>query len=127
MPKQPSAEARKNLRAPEVREGETWKQYIDRLRSGTTIGAAELSGIICATVLMGKNPDAAAKGRTLDALTERLRKQPSFRKLLRDPNALTLAGKGKGTELIVRMGEIRREEEAARRRYQRDEIGRAHV
>ena len=61
MPKQPSAEARKNLRAPEVREGETWKQYIDRLRSGTTIGAAELSGIICATVLMGKNPDAAAK------------------------------------------------------------------
>ena len=120
MPKQPSAEARKNPRAPEVREGETWKQYIDRLRSGTTIGAPELSGIICATVLMGKNPDAAAKGRTLDALTERLRKQPSFRKLLRDPNALTLAGKGKGTELIVRMGEIRREEEAARRRYQRD-------
>ena len=120
MPNQKTKESFGGLRAAPVREGETWKQYIERLRSAPTFGASEIAGLMCATVLMGKNPDAPARDRMLDALSDRLVKQPSFRRLVRDPEALALGRNGKGAEIIVRMGEIKRETDAARARYQRD-------
>lgn len=120
MPNQKTKESFGSLRAAPVREGETWKQYIERLRSAPTFGASEIAGLMCATVLMGKNPDAPAKDRMLNALSERLVKQPSFRRLVRDPEALSLARGGKGAELIVRMGEIKKDVDAERARYQRD-------
>jgi hypothetical protein len=119
LPKETTRDA-SGLRAAQVREGESWKEYIERLRSGPTLGAAEIAGIMSATVLMGKDPDGPARGRMLDALSERLTRQPSFRRLVRDPAALPLARAGKGAELIVHMGEKKRQEEEARRRYQRD-------
>ena len=119
MPKIITRESFKNLHAVPVREGETWKQYIGRLRGQPTLGASEIAGIMCATVLMGKDPDAPAKGRMLDALSDRLTKQSSFRQLVRDPETLRLARSGKGAEMIVLMGEKKQQQEAARRRYQR--------
>ena len=120
MPNQKTKESFQDLRAAPVRAGETWKEYIERLRKGPTVGAAELSGIMCATVLMGKNPNVRVNEQMLNALSARLTKQPSFRRLARDPEALALGRNGKGAEIIVRMGEIKRETDAARARYQRD-------
>lgn len=119
MPKKNTRESFQNLHAPSVREGETWKQYIDRLRGQPTLGVSEIAGIMCATVLMGKAPNAPARGRMLDAFYDRLTKQSSFRQLARDPEALRLARAGKGAEMIVRMGEKKQQQEEMRRRYQR--------
>ena len=107
-------------RAEPVRPGETWRQYIDRLRSGPTLGASQIASIMAATVLMGKNPNAAANGRMNEALAQRITKQSSFRKLARDPEALRLARGGKGAEMIVKMGEIKKQEEEMIRRYKRE-------
>ena len=120
MPNQKTKESFGSLRAAPVREGESWKQYIERLRRAPALGASEIAGLMCATVLMGKNPDAPAKDQMLDTLSERLVRQPSFRRLVRDPEALALARGGKGAELIVRMGEIKKDVDAERARYQRD-------
>lgn len=119
MAKKMTRESFANLRAAPVQEGETWKQYIDRLRGQKTVGASEMAGIMAATVLMGKDPNAPARGRMVNALSEKLVKQSSFRQLVRDPEALRLARSGKGAEMIVRMGEKKRRQEEARRRYQR--------
>ena len=120
MANEKTREALGALRAAPVLEGETWKQYIDRLRKEPSLGASQVAGIMAATVLMGKDPNAPARGRMLDALSDRLIKQPSFRRLVRDPETLRLARGGKGAEIIVRMGEKKRQEEEERRRYQRD-------
>ena len=69
MPNQKTKESFGSLRAAPVREGETWKQYIERLRNAPAFGASEIAGLMCATVLMGKNPDAPARDRMLDALS----------------------------------------------------------
>lgn len=120
MAKKLTQESFKDLRAAPAREGESWKEYIERLRSGPTLGASEIAGIMCATVLMGKDPDDPVRGRMLDALSERLTKQGSFRRLVRDPEALTHARAGRGAEMIVLMGEKKRQLDAERARYQRD-------
>ena len=120
MPRNLTRESFQGLRATPVLEGETWKEYIERLQSGPTLGAAEVAGIMCATVLMGKDPDAPARARMLDAFSERLTKQSSFRRLVRDPEALTHARAGRGAEMIVLMGEKKKERDARRARYQRD-------
>ena len=119
MAKEKTRETFRDLHAAPVREGETWKQYVDRLRGQPTLGASEIAGVLCATALMGQNPNAPARGRMLDALSERLTKQSSFRQLVRDPEALRLARSGKGAEMIVLMGEKKQRQEEARRRYQR--------
>ena len=70
MPKKNTRESFRDLHAAPVREGETWKQYVDRLRGQPTLGASEIAGILCATALMGQNPNAPARGRMLDARSE---------------------------------------------------------
>ena len=124
MAKKLTRESFIGLRAVPVREGETWTQYIERLRSGPTLGAAEVAGIICATALMGNNPDAPAKGPMLDAFSDRLVKQASFRRLVRDPGVMPYARAGRGAEMIVLMGEKKKEMDIQRARYQR---GKAQV
>ena len=89
------------------------------LQSVPALGKAQMAGIMAATVLMGNDPDAPANGRMLDALAQRVGKQSSFRRLSRDPDALRLARGGKGAEMIVRMGEIKRQHDAMLRRYDR--------
>ena len=120
MPIEAKPTGRKPLRPDPVRPGETWKQYIDRVRSASAFGASQMAGIICATVLMGKAPNAPADGRMLEALSQRVAKQSSFRYVTRDPESLRLGRNGKGAELIVRMGEYKRREDEMIRRYQRD-------
>ena len=120
MAKERNRESFADLRAAPVQAGETWKQYIDRLRKQPTLGASQMAGIMAATVLMGKEPNAPARGNMMDALSERLTKQPSFRQLARDPETLRLARAGKGAEMIVRMGEKKRQREEQNRRYQRN-------
>ena len=119
MPKQASKTPGAPLRVDPVRPGETWRQYIDRQRSVTALGASEMAGIVSATVLMGKNPNAPANGKLLEALSARITKQSSFRHMTRDPEALRLARGGKGAEIIVRMGERKRHDEEMLRKYDR--------
>lgn len=107
------------MRAEPVREGESWRQYIRRLRTAPTLGPAQIAGIMAATVLMGKKANAPANPRTLDALSTRLTRQPSFRRLCRDPESLQLARGGKGAELISKMGEIKRQQDEMIRKYDR--------
>ena len=107
------------VQAEPVQAGETWRQYIKRLRLSPAVGPSQLAGVMAATVLMGKNPDAPANGRMLEALSDRLTRQSSFRRLSRNPEALRLARNGKGAELIVRMGEIKRREDEMIRKYDR--------
>ena len=107
------------LRADPILPGESWRQYIRRLQSVPALGKAQMAGIMAATVLMGNDPDAPANGRMLDALAQRVGRQSSFRRLSRDPDALRLARGGKGAEMIVRMGEIKRQHDAMLRRYDR--------
>ena len=99
--------------------GETWRQYVKRMRGAATLGPAQMAGVMAATVLMGKNPDSPANPRLLEALSGRVTRQSSFRRLCRDPEALRLARGGKGAELIVRMGEIKRRQDDMIRAYDR--------
>ena len=108
------------IQAEPVRPGESWRQYVNRLRGASAFGASQMAGIVSATVLMGKNPDAPANGRMLEALSQRITKQSSFRYVTRDPESLRLARSGKGAEVIVRMGERKRREEEMLRKYRRD-------
>lgn len=119
MPTQAS-KTRELPRPDPVRPGETWKQYIDRLRAANTLGASQMAGIVSATVLMGKDPNAPANGRMLEALSQRVARQSSFRALTRDPEALRLARGGKGAEMIVRMGEHKKRRDEMLRKYKRD-------
>ena len=103
-----------------VRPGETWGQYIDRLRQSQEQGPAEMAGLIAATALMRKDPDGAANGRMVEILAHRLSRQRSFRSLLRDPEAKRMTKNGKGAELIVRLSEHKKRLELQRERYRRD-------
>ena len=107
------------LRAEPARQGETWRQYVKRLRVAPTLGPSQVAGVMAATVLMGKDPDAPADPRMLEALSQRLAKQSSFRRLCREPETMRLARGGKGAELIVRMGEIKTREQELLRKYDR--------
>lgn len=120
MPITASKTTRELPRPDSVRPGETWRQYIDRQRGVNALGASQMVGIVAATVLMGKDPDAPANGRMLETLAQRVGKQSSFRALTRDPEALRLARGGKGAEMIVRMGEHKKAREEMLRKYKRD-------
>ena len=120
MPNTASKTPRELPRPDAVRPGETWKQYIDRQRAVNALGASQMVGIVTATVLMGKNPDAPANGRMLETLAQRVGKQSSFRALTRDPEALRLARGGKGAEMIVLMGEHKKARDEMLRKYSRD-------
>ena len=122
MPKQINTETGEGVHADDVRPGESWGQYIERLRKLPTVGAAQMSRIIAATVLMGKQPNAPANPRMTAALAQRVERHSSFRQLSRDPEALQMARRGKGAEMIVRMGEIKQQKDAMIRRYQRGQF-----
>ena len=114
MPRE-AKESPKEFRVDSVQPGESWKQYINRLRGLPGQGSAQMAGIIAATALMGKRPDAPANEARVQTLARRVARHSSFRSLSRDPEALRLARGGKGSELILRMGEIKRRQRRASR------------
>ena len=119
MPVEATRSSAPDSGVPKVQAGESWKQYINRLRAMPGLSASEMCGIIAATVLMGRKPDAPAKENTLRNLAQRVSKHSSFRALSRDPEALRLAQRGKGTELILRMGSIKQRKDEMLRKYRR--------
>lgn len=117
----PIEAAKTSPAAPDaVRAGESWRQYIDRLRSAPSFGASQLSGILAATALMGKRPDAPANAEALAELSQRLARQPSFRRVSRDPQALRLAQEGKGAEVIALVGAEKQRQQARLQQYARE-------
>ncbi len=103
-----------------VRPGETWGQYITRLRTSQENVPAQMAGMIAATALMRKDPNALANGRMVEVLAARLSRQRSFRSMVRDPEARRMTAAGKGAELIVRLGEHKKRLELERQRYARE-------
>jgi ferredoxin len=83
------------------------------------MGPAQIAGIAAATPLMRGQPNAAANGVLLTALSKRLLQQNSFKRMTRVPAFQQLAREGRGTDLIVRMGEARQEESDSLTRYRR--------
>ena len=116
-----AAQTNRAAAAPDaVRAGESWKQYIDRLRSAPNFGASQLAGVLSASALMGKHPNAPADPEALAKLSQRLVRQPSFRSISRDPKALRLAQEGKSADVIALMGEEKQRQQARLQQYARD-------
>ena len=102
-----------------VQPGETWGQYVDRLRSGPMDGS-HMAGILSAMTLMRNTPEALANGKLLEPLSERLLRNPSFALLTKDRKAQELAAEGRGAELLPMLAEKQR-----LRRQAMDRMGRS--
>ena len=118
MPKQIRRERFPQSPSP-LRTGESWTSYVNRLRGEAQLGPEQMAGIMAAAALMRRNPGAPADQRLLDALGRRMLRQPSFRSLTQDPEALKLARGGKGAQMIVMMGEKRERSEQETAAYGR--------
>ena len=95
-------------------EGLTYREYIDQLSQEEDLGEEEVAALIAATKLLSeaKNPLARVDVKKLNKQARMIQNNPSFEKMMEDPQTVEDAKERKGTELAQKLGQLEEQRRA---------------
>ncbi|MBO6159474.1 MAG: hypothetical protein J6P72_09510 [Firmicutes bacterium] len=98
----------------------TYRSFIDQMSRSRMPLEERASNILAAQMMMkDANPSDPVDAESIRQMQEKLKKQPAFQELLKDPRARAMTNRGQGDQLVIALADKQNERMADLSKYER--------